>query len=222
MQAENLASKVKTYEEETKVMELSNEKLKETNSQLENRINILKEVESRNKELASECERLAKELHEAQAAIRRQQIENSNIRGDKEDLERLLEQNHGEQRELVEKFTQQSEAVRLLDSRAQELQQTMDQQKLSLDESVRLLTGREAELRDWQARYGDLRQQFDRYIVEYEQMSCKFERMSAINEDHIKDIENKAFSISQLQKRLVVQMIELARIDSLRHADSPN
>ena len=69
-------------------------------------------------------------------------------------------------------------------------------------------------------KYGDLQASFDKYLKEYEIMSNKYERMSVVNDDHISDIEDKAFTISQLQKRMVVQMIELYRVDSLRQENA--
>lgn len=69
-------------------------------------------------------------------------------------------------------------------------------------------------------KYGDLQASFEKYLKEYEIMSNKYERMSVVNDDHISDIEDKAFTISQLQKRMVVQMIELYRVDSLRQENA--
>lgn len=217
--SENLQTKVKEYEEEVKSLELNIERLKDANSSLENRINILREVETRNKELAHECEKLGKESQELQVVIRKCQLDISNLNQDKESIEKLLLQAQAELRTTTEKSKLQSESMQTLESHSKVLAQQLESCRTVVEELEKTLGAKEGEVQDWQGRYQDLRDQFDRYIAQYEQMNCKFERMSAVNEDHVKDIENKAFHIAQLQKKNLILMIELARIDSLR---SPN
>ena len=85
-----------------------------------------------------------------------------------------------------------------------------------MQEVEKVLQSQKTDTENWKKRHDELQSQFDKYIREYELMSSKFERMSAVNEDHIKDIENKAFMISQLQKRMLIQMIELHRLDFVK------
>jgi len=208
---DNLTAKADILGQEVRDLESTLGRLKEINTQLENRVNILREVEAKNKDLQANVDTLGKDLLDTSSALKRAQTDLAKGREESEKMRVRI----AEMRE--EKDRIESERDEVTCTLEKTIQEGLDA-KRALEEKVE--SERENGL-NWQKKFEELNVQFERYIREYEIMSNKFERMSAVNEDHIKDIENKAFTIAQLQKRLLVQMIELTRIDFLR-SSQPN
>ena len=69
----------------------------------------------------------------------------------------------------------------------------------------------QADCESWKARYLKLKADFDMYMVDYDSMREKYDRLQIICDDHVKEIEKKAILIGKLQLKLVVVMSELER-----------
>lgn len=211
---EILQQKVSILSQELKGVESAMQKVVEANTALENRINILKEVENKNKTLLADVDSLQKEVAEVGQNLKKSVLESTKL---KEDLERCKGKAAEDKLEAEKKEVQLSQVMQELTGSAQSLQNEVQQAHEALENLRTQLEGEKQESADWRLKYTELEGRFQRYVHEYELMSCKYDRMSAVNADHIKDIENKAFTIAQLQKRLLVQMIELARVDFVRN-----
>lgn len=210
---DNLVKKSMIRDQELGNLEVALEREKAANNQLQATVNELREVEVKNKELTKDVEDLAKKIEVVIHNNKELQQENQKTKEqvlqsqmEIEQLKDVVEEKEAEVRQVVEEIEvikeQDTEALNRLEA---ENNQLASENKVFAQETE-----------DWKKKYQELTGQFERYIMEYEKMSNKFDRMSAVNEDHVKDIENKAFTISQLHRRLLIQMIELHRIDSLR------
>lgn len=210
---DNLVKKSMIRDQELGNLEAALEREKTANNQLQSAVNELREVEAKNKDLEKNIENLSKHLTDLVHKNKELQQENQKTK------EQVL-QSQVEIEQLKDIVDEKIEEVKQVEQKI-EIIKVQDTEALTKLETQigQLVKGNEVmhqEIEDWKKKYQELSVQFERYILEYEKMSNKFDRMSAVNEDHVKDIENKAFTISQLHRRLLVQMIELHRIDSLR------
>merc|ERR1712150_21072 len=68
-----------------------------------------------------------------------------------------------------------------------------------------------ADCESWKAKYLKLKADFDMYMVDYDSMREKYDRLQIICDDHVKEIEKKAILIGKLQLKVIVVMSELER-----------
>lgn len=211
---DNLVQRAMNQEKEIGGLQMTLDKEKKVSDTLQAKVNELKEVETKNKDLHKNIESISKNLVEVIEQKKELQHENQKAK-DKIHVSQI------ENEQLKEELVKKVEEVKQVEDKIEEIKEqdtavvvALEQEIDNMKEVYHVAT---EEIENWRKKFEDLRLQFDKYIQEYEKMSMKFDRMSAINEDHVKDIENKAFAISQLHRRLLIQMIELHRIDSVRN-----
>lgn len=68
------------------------------------------------------------------------------------------------------------------------------------------------ELEASKSKYEKLAIDFDKFMVDYDTMREKFDRLQIICDDHVEEIEKKAIAMSKMQMRMICQMVELDRI----------
>merc|ERR1712050_5414 len=123
--------------------------------------------------------------------------------------------------------TRMSSEIQTLNTRISELQieitsfreleirfRAMISEKEQLERTIIEIT---QELDSWKARYSQLKIDFDRFMIDYDTMKEKYDRLQIICDDHVKEIGKKAIFISKMQRQMVSTCSELDRVSKGGH-----
>lgn len=108
--------------------------------------------------------------------------------------------------------------IQKLQEKTKELKNLEKKMKKMAEETINLrelLDNQKLKNTQLMDKYQKLDTQFQRFLIEYDDMKEKYDRMMVVKEDHVTEIENKAIQIGQLQFRVVCLMAELERISTI-------
>lgn len=169
--------------------------------QLNGLTDICCQLESENKDLKTKIEDIVSEAQQLE-------IENNHLKNEIQDMNRQI----GECKKKLEEAARMEEDFRICMDALDDVKKELEAAQNDNNQLKSNLGDLRREAEDWKRKYHKLLEEFEKFEEIFEDVKNQYERMRAINEDQVKDIGQKAISISKLQRELICCKVELERI----------